>query len=40
MVVHTYNPSTLEAKAGGLQAEASLGYIVRPCLKEKEKKEL
>lgn len=41
MAVHTFNPSTLEAEAGGPEFEASLVYIVssrtakaaeKPCL--------
>jgi hypothetical protein len=50
-VVHACNPSTQETKGGGLRVpgqprlhrefKASIGYIVRPCLKkEKEKKRL
>jgi hypothetical protein len=33
VVAQTCNPSTQEAEAGGLRFEVSLGYIVRPCLK-------
>jgi hypothetical protein len=29
------NPSTEEAEAGGSEVQALLGYIARPCLKEK-----
>jgi uncharacterized membrane protein YkvA (DUF1232 family) len=35
LVVQTYNPSTLEAKAGVLQIQVLLGYFVRLCLKKK-----
>jgi hypothetical protein len=38
MVVHAYNPSTHEAEEECHEFEASLGYIVRPCLKGKKKK--
>jgi hypothetical protein len=47
MVVHVWNPSTLEAEARDLQVpgqprlpgkkEASLGYIGRTCLKNNNK---
>jgi hypothetical protein len=33
VVVHTYNPSTQEAKKGGLK----VGCVVRPCCKEGRK---
>jgi hypothetical protein len=32
VVVHVSNPSTREAEAGGSQLEATLCYIVTPCL--------
>lgn len=35
MVVHTYDLSTREAKAGDSKFEASIGYLVRPYLKKK-----
>jgi hypothetical protein len=38
MVVHICNLSTQKAETGGWQVEASLGFIVRPCLKKKRKK--
>lgn len=37
--VHLCHPSTPESKAGGLlrvRIEASMGYIERPCLKQKK----
>jgi hypothetical protein len=37
MVAHFCNPSTQEAKAEECQFEPSLGYIERPCLKNKTK---
>jgi hypothetical protein len=37
MMVHAYNPSTWEAEVGGGEFKASLGYIVRSCLKKKKK---
>jgi hypothetical protein len=37
MVVHVYNLSTWETGAVGSQIGASLGYIVRLCLKTKPK---
>jgi hypothetical protein len=47
MVLHNCNPSTWEAEAGGLwvwgqpglysKFQASLEYILRPCLKEGKK---
>lgn len=38
MVVHTFNLSSQEAKAGDLcKFQSSLGYVVRPCLKTKTK---
>jgi hypothetical protein len=49
MVAHSCNPSTQEAKAGGLRIwgqpglhsefQAILGYIARPRLKQKQTKE-
>jgi hypothetical protein len=35
VVVHTYNPCSLEAEAGG-EFEASMVYTARPCLKNKK----
>jgi hypothetical protein len=35
MVLHACNPSTWEAEAGGSQAQASLDYLARPCIKKK-----
>jgi hypothetical protein len=32
MVVHTCNPCSQEVKEGDCESEASLGYLVRPCL--------
>lgn len=32
LVAHTYNPTILEANAGGLPPVASLSYRVRSCL--------
>lgn len=29
MVTHTYNPSAQKAEAGGLQIQASLGYLTK-----------
>lgn len=40
MVVHTYNPSSQETKAGGLQVEGQKGYVARYYLENKETKEL
>jgi hypothetical protein len=37
MVAHACNPSTQEAKAGGLRFRANLGCIARPCLKKRER---
>jgi hypothetical protein len=34
-VGHIYNASTQDAEAEGYELKASLGYIVRPCLKTK-----
>jgi hypothetical protein len=39
MVVNTNNPSTVQAEARGSQFEASMGYIARPCLYRKIKKD-
>jgi hypothetical protein len=39
MVAHTYNPNTWEAEAKGSPLEASLSYIVIPCLKTQEQKQ-
>lgn len=36
MVVHTYDLSTREAKAGDSKFEVSIGYLVRPYLKKKK----
>jgi hypothetical protein len=38
MVVHTCNPSTWEAEAGGPGVLDQLSYIARPSLKKKKKK--
>jgi hypothetical protein len=37
MVVHTCNPNTWEAEVEVHKFKASLGYMVRPCLKKKKK---
>jgi hypothetical protein len=37
VVVHIYNPSTQEDKAGGLQIQDKPVYIERPCLKRGKK---
>jgi hypothetical protein len=37
IATHVCNPSTWEAEAGGSRVPASLGYIVRHCLKNKNK---
>jgi hypothetical protein len=37
-MVHTCNSTTWEAEAGGLQFEARLDYIARPCLKIKKRR--
>jgi hypothetical protein len=37
MEPHTWNPSIQEAEAVGWKIESSLGYIVRPCLKKRQK---
>jgi hypothetical protein len=38
MVAHACNPSNQEAEAEGYKFQASLGYIVKPCLKKKDQK--
>jgi hypothetical protein len=39
MVVHVYNPSTWgELRQEDFKLKNSLGYIERPCLKDKRKK--
>lgn len=35
-VVHSYNPSTLEARQEDYKFKASLGYTVRLCVKERD----
>jgi hypothetical protein len=37
MVLHICNPSSWEAKAGGLDVGGSLDYVARPCLKKTQK---
>lgn len=37
-VAYVYNSSLLETEIGESKFEDSMGYIVRPCLFEKEKK--
>lgn len=40
MAAHTFSPSTEEPEAGrSLWAQASLGYILRPCLQGKKKED-
>lgn len=33
LALHTYNPNTREAKEGGSKFEATLSYMMIPCLK-------
>jgi hypothetical protein len=40
MVVHTYNPSTQEAEAGGLRVQGQSAYIDRSLLRNKNKVEM
>jgi hypothetical protein len=37
MVVHNYNSSTGKAETGDCEFQASLEYVVRPCLLKKKK---
>lgn len=37
MVAHTSDLSTREAKAGNSKSEASIGYLVRPYVKKKNR---
>jgi hypothetical protein len=37
ILVHTYNPSTWEAEAGGSKVPASLEDIAKPCPKKSHK---
>jgi hypothetical protein len=37
VIVHAYNLSTQNIEAEGSRVQASLGYLARPCLKQKKK---